>query len=79
MPATPPRPPHDHITRALVGELDRLLDAADALLARLEEDEEDVVAHLEDGHETAPHAETHYATNIRHEPCLFGFSILIEP
>ena len=68
LPAAHARRPHDDITGALVGELDRLLDAADALLARLEEDEEDVVADLEDGHEAAPHAQPHYAANVGHEP-----------
>ena len=80
LPAAHARRPHDDITGALVGELDRLLDAADALLARLEEDEEDVVADLEDGHEAAPHAQPHYAANVGHEPSFAGFVFVsIEP
>ena len=72
--AAPPRrttaagPPHDDVTGALVGELDGLLDAADALLARLEEDEDHVVPHLEDGHQAAAHAQPHDAADVGHEP-----------
>ena len=67
-PAAEARRLHEDVARALVGALHRLLDAAHALLARLEEDEEDVVAHLEDGHEAAAHAEAHYASDVGHEP-----------
>ena len=70
--AAPPRrpagPSHDDVSGALVGELDGLLDAADALLARLEEDEDHVVPHLEDGHQAAAHAQPHYAADVGHEP-----------
>ena len=66
---------HDDVSGALVGELDGLLDAADALLARLEEDEDHVVPHLEDGHQAAAHAQPHYAADVGHEP---SFTCLVR-